>query len=166
MVLEYVNGGELFDKIVRNICLILLLHKDLLPNAMVTNELYYRHPKVNLEKLKVGRYSNSWLMVWASATVKVSSTGILRYFICLLKNCYSSILELELKLCSMLTTNFCVIFSPTDNLLQLENVLLDAKGNIKITDFNLSALPQHFRVRYHFHEPYLNTTYFSLKREN
>jgi len=59
MVLEYVNGGELFDKIVRNICLILLLHKDLLPNAMVTNELYYRHPKVNLEKLKVGRYSNS-----------------------------------------------------------------------------------------------------------
>jgi len=29
MVLEYVNGGELFDKIVRNICLILSLHDDL-----------------------------------------------------------------------------------------------------------------------------------------
>lgn len=30
--------------------------------------------------------------------------------------------------------------------MQLENVLIDESGLIKITDFGLSALPQHFRV--------------------
>nr|GMD06229.1 CBL-interacting serine/threonine-protein kinase 1-like [Ipomoea batatas] len=32
--------------------------------------------------------------------------------------------------------------------LKLENVLVDENGIIKVTDFGLSALPQHFRVLY------------------
>jgi len=47
------------------------------------------HPKVNLQKLMVGRCSNNWSMAWVTATIRVSSTGILRFFHNLLNNCYS-----------------------------------------------------------------------------
>jgi serine/threonine protein kinase len=35
--------------------------------------------------------------------------------------------------------------------LQPENLLLDAQGDLKISDFGLSALPQQIRVRKRFH---------------
>lgn len=156
MVLEYVNGGELFDKIVRNICLILSLHDDLycLMRWQSMNYSCLQASKGKLEEAE-GRKIFQQLIDGVSFC---HNKGVfhrdLKVF------CLSPQKLLQYYLGARIETvlhahQFQLIFSPTDNLLQLENVLVDAKGNIKITDFNLSALPQHFRVRYHFHEPYL-----------
>ncbi|THU56563.1 hypothetical protein C4D60_Mb11t18540 [Musa balbisiana] len=97
MVLEYVNGGELFDKIVRIIDLTNLVH--------------------------VGRIAFASAPASKGKLSESEGRKLFQQLIDGVSHCHDKgVYHRDLK---------------------PENVLVDAKGNIKISDFGLSALPQH-----------------------
>jgi len=81
--------------------------------------------------------SNSWLIRWATVTLKVSSTWISRFFFSIFSssNCTT---WLSLVLC--FSHKCCYV-------LAIENVLVDHEKNLKIIDFGLIVLSQHLKVR-------------------
>lgn len=87
MVLEYVNGGELFDKIVRIMDLTNLLHVGRIAFAsapvwvLVFVVWCRRHQKVSFQKAKEGSSSSSWSMVLAIVMIRESTTEIWRWLI-------------------------------------------------------------------------------------
>ena len=178
IVLELVNGGELFDKIVSisnpyTISLLLTLSLYLIKsngltweflwscsqfstvftNVILGYESYNRLNKGDLRRMKLGDMFSSSSMPLITATVEGSTTEISRSFI--FKLCTSLICWY--LLCSKLLNLYVVC------LLQPENLLLDANGVLKVSDFGLSAFSLQVRVShlvYHLdimaNEQYIN----------
>lgn len=139
IVLEYVTGGELFDTIVSDMLL-----------SMFPVSALIQHTVVNYV-----------LMVIASLAVKVNHGRMRedearRYFQQLINAvdyCHSrGVFHRDLKVS---TSPSLLLFSVNGKLtqeskpkyLQPENLLLDSCGNLKVSDFGLSALSQQLKVK-------------------
>ena len=83
--------------------------------------------------------SNSWLIRWATVTLKVCSTGISRFFFSLFK------FKLHHMVIFGLASFTQMLLCPCS--LRMYWWIMKKKKNLKIIYFGLSVLPQHLKVR-------------------
>lgn len=81
MVLEYVKGGELFDKIVRSSVIIFLQQKFVIYSSLASLLIFghCRHWMTNFQRMKPGNFSSNWLMLSVIVMKKVFTIETWRY---------------------------------------------------------------------------------------